>query len=139
MADFPSIRPSQRSLTMGELPIKEYRALNGATVRRSFGNQRFAYQLSLTFDNIPETSLSELWDHYHDNQTVNGFSLPDDIFGGYGAKYASDRGQNFILRANRMTNIIWRYAEPPQIESVTTSYSTVQLTLIGELRYSPTA
>lgn len=137
MTTFPSLRPTQRSLSMGQLPIKEYRALNGAIVKRSFGNQRFAYQLSLSFDNIPETSLSSLWDHYHDNQTVKGFSLPDEVFSGYGAQYASDRGQDFILRANRMDNIIWYYAEPPQIESVSTSYSTVQISLVGELRYSP--
>ena len=137
MANFPSLRPSQRSLTMGELPIKEYRALNGAIVRRAFGNRRFGYQLSLSFDNISETVLSELWDHYHNNQTVNGFFIPDSVFSGYGSKEASDKNASFIARANRMSTIVWYYAEPPQIESVSTSYSTVQVSLVGELKYSP--
>lgn len=137
MANFPSLRPSQRSLTMGELPIKEYRALNGAIVRRAFGNRRFGYQLSLSFDNISEAILSQLWDHYHNNQTVNGFSIPDSVFSGYGSKEASDTNASFIARANRMSTIVWYYAEPPQIESVSTSYSTVQVSLVGELKYSP--
>lgn len=137
MAAFPSLRPAQRSLSMGQLPIKEYRALNGATVRRSFGNQRFGYQLSLTFEAINEQALSSIWDHYHNNQTVDGFTIPDAVFSGYGAQYAIDTNQNFISRANRMGHIIWRYAEPPQIESISTSYSTVQVSLIGELKYLP--
>jgi hypothetical protein len=137
MAAFPELRPTQRSLSMGQAPIKEYRALNGAIVRRNFGNQRFGYQLSLAFENINEQALSIIWDHYHDNQSMKGFSIPDAIFSGYGAKYAADTSQSFISRANRMGSIIWYYAEPPQIESVSTSYSTVQVSLIGELRYTP--
>lgn len=137
MSAFPSLRPSQRSLTMGQLPIKEYRALNGVVVRRSFGNKRFGYQLSLVFEGINEQVVSSIWDHYHNNQTVNGFSIPDSIFSGYGARYAADTNQSFILRANRMGHIAWLYAEPPSIESISTSYSTVQVNLIGEMRYTP--
>ena len=137
MAIFPSLRPSQRSLTMGQLPIKEYRALNGAMVRRAFGNRRFGYQLSLSFDNINEIALCQLWDHYHNNQTVSGFTIPDTVFSGYGSQEASEKGANFIARASGITSIAWYYAEPPQIESVSTSYSTVQVSLIGELKYSP--
>lgn len=137
MAAFPSLRPTQRSLSMGQAPIKEYRALNGAIVRRSFGNKRFGYQLSLSFENISEQVVSNIWDHYHDNQSMKGFSLPDSIFSGYGSKSAVETASNFIARANRLDYIIWYYAEPPQIESVSTSYSTVQVSLIGELRYTP--
>jgi hypothetical protein len=137
MAAFPGLRPTQRSLSMGQAPIKEYRALNGAIVRRSFGNQRFGYQLSLSFENISEQALSSIWDHYHDNQSMKGFSLPDSIFSGYGSKNAVATASNFITRANRLGHIIWYYAEPPQIEGVAVSYSTVQVSLIGELKYTP--
>lgn len=137
MAAFPSLRPAQRSITMGQAPIKEYRALNGAIVRRSFGNQRFGYQLALTFENITEQALSSIWDHYHDNQSMKGFSLPDSIFSGYDSKEAVGTSSSFTQRANRMAYVTWYYAEPPQAESVSTSYSTVQVSLIGELKYTP--
>jgi hypothetical protein len=136
MAAFPSLRPSERALSIGQPPIKEYRALNGIVVRRSFGNQRFNYQLTLSFNNIPEVSLSAIWDHYHDNLNIaNGFSVPDSIFSGYRTNEAIGRNEGFISRVNRMANIAWRYAEPPQVESVFGSYSTVQVVLVGELRY----
>jgi hypothetical protein len=138
MANFPSLRPSQRSIQLGEAPIKSYRALNGVVVRRSFGNRFFRYGLDLTFDNITEQSLALIWDHYHD--TVNlrdGFALPDAIFSGYSTNERLGSNIGFISRANRMNSIIWFYEGPPQVQSVVTSYSTVSVKLIGELRYSP--
>lgn len=138
MAAFPSLRPTERTLSMGQVPIKEYRALNGATVRRSFGNQRFAYELTLSFQNITEKDLCLIWDHYHDNLNVqNFFNVPDSVFSGYRTNEEIGRSEGFISRANRMGNIGWRYAQPPQVESVFRFYSTVQVVLVGELRYSP--
>lgn len=137
MANFPSIRPSERSLTMGQPPIKEYRALNGVVVRRSFGNQRFSYELTLSFNNIPEKSLSQIWNHYHDNLNIkNGFNLPSAIFSGYRTNEAIGRDEGFLSRMQALTNIKWHYAQPPQIESVYGSLSTVQVVLFGELAYS---
>jgi hypothetical protein len=37
MADFPALKPTARSFQLGEYPIKSYRAMSGAVVRRSFG------------------------------------------------------------------------------------------------------
>jgi hypothetical protein len=137
MAAFPSLKPTQRSMSMGQQPIKEYRALNGAVVRRSFGNQRFAYLLNLTFENIPEKPLTLLWNHYHDNRNLqNGFALPEIIFNGYSTDEQIGRPEGFKSRMDNLTNIIWFYIEPPQIESVVLSYSTVQVRLSGELKYS---
>ena len=138
MAAFPSLRPAQRTISMGQAPIKEYRALNGATVRRSFGNRRFGYVVELTFQNITEASVSLIWDHYHDNQNLqNGFSLPDSIFSGYSTNETIGRPEGLISRVNRIDYITWFYIEPPSIESVERSRSTVQVRLAGELRYTP--
>lgn len=138
MAAFPLLRPAQRTISMGQAPIKEYRALNGAIVRRSFGNKRFGYVVELTFQNITEASVSLIWDHYHDNQNLqNGFSLPDSIFSGYSTNETIGRPEGLVSRVNRMANITWFYIEPPSIESVERSRSTVQVRLAGELRYAP--
>jgi hypothetical protein len=138
MAAFPSLRPSQRAISMGQAPIKEYRALNGAIVRRSFGNKRFGYVVELTFQNIAEASVSLIWDHYHDNQNLqNGFAIPDSILSGYSTNEAIGRPEGLISRVNRMSNIAWFYIEPPSIESTGRSRSTVQVRLAGELSYAP--
>lgn len=137
MANFPSLRPSERSLSMGQPPIKEYRALNGAVVRRSFGNQRFRYELTLSFNNTTEKSLTLIWDHYHDNLNIkDGFLLPSSIFSGYRTNEAIGRDEGFLSRMQALTNIRWHYAQPPQIESVYLSVSTVQVVLVGELAYN---
>jgi hypothetical protein len=137
MAAFPSLRPSERSINIGAPPIREYRALNGAVVRRSFGNQRFAYQLDLVFSNISEKSTSAIWDHYHDNINIrDGFVLPDSIFSGYRTNATIGRNEGLLSRLQALTNIRWFYVEPPQIESIYGSLSTVQVRLSGELRYS---
>jgi hypothetical protein len=137
MSAFPSLRPTERTISMGQVPVKEYRALNGATVRRSFGNQRFAYELTLSFQNITEKSLSLIWDHYHDNRNIrDGFTLPSSIFSGYRTNAQIGRDEGFLSRIQALSNIKWRYLQPPQIESVYINLSTVQVVLIGELAYS---
>ena len=137
MAAFPSLKPSQRSVSMGEMPIKTYRALNGVTVRRSFGNQRFAYRVELSFDNLTEDKLALIWNHYHDDNNIrNGFSIPDSIFSGYSVNSNANSNTGFISSINRMSQIVWFYAETPQVESVVLSYSNVKVIFTGELRYS---
>lgn len=137
MSTFPSFKPAQRSVSMGEMPIKTYRALNGITVRRSFGNQRFAYRVELSFDGLIESKLAAIWDHYHDDINIReGFPLPDSIFSGYSGNNDANNNTGFISRVNRFPQIRWFYAEPPQIESVALSYSNVKVVFIGELLYT---
>lgn len=138
MSNFPSIAPSQRSIRMGEPPIKQYTSLNGTVVRRSFGNKIASYELDLKFQNITEAKLVQFWDHYHDTRNLNnGFSLPDIIFKGYRTNEKIGRNEGFVSRVNRMSSIEWYYAEPPSIESVSTSFSTISIKLVGDLKYSP--
>ena len=122
---FPSIVPSSRSFKLGSFPTKVYRALSGATTKRSFGNKPFSYEIKLSFDNIDDAKVSQLLKHYID--TAGGFSrflLPPSVF----------KGMNATLQsyAQASATIRWEYAEPPQVESVKTNISNVQLTLIGE-------
>jgi hypothetical protein len=47
MANFPALKPTARSFQLGQYPVKTYRAMSGAVVRRSFGNKAFGYTLEL--------------------------------------------------------------------------------------------
>ena len=122
---FPSLTPSQRSFKLGAFPTKIYRSLSGATTRRSYGNKAFGYELQLVFSNIDDASTSLILQHYND--TFGGFSrfqLPLSVFSGM-----TDDLRNL---AQESSAIRWEYASPPEVESIITGRSTVQLTLIGE-------
>jgi hypothetical protein len=123
---FPSIRPSSRSFKLGAFPVKKYRTLSGVSVKRSFGNRPFAYELQLGFANIDDDTTASILNHY--NNTSGGFSrftLPDAVFSGVNS--------NLRNIARPSSSIRWEYAEPPQIESIIGGRSNVQVSLIGEI------
>jgi hypothetical protein len=127
MADFPSIVPTARSFQLGQFPVKTYRALSGAVLRRSFGNKAFGHTLDLQFDNVPEVTVNLIIDHYTTQAGGTlGFALPASVLAGY-----SD-----ILKGKVATpsGIEWLYAEPPAISSVLKDRSSVTVRLVGELK-----
>jgi hypothetical protein len=129
MAVFPSIRPTGRSYSPGQFPTKTYRGLSGATVKRVFGNRSFGHVINLQFENISDANTKAILDHYY-GQFGNyaRFTLPDAAFSGTSSALKG------VLQAP--TNILWEYAEPPQVESVFNGRSTVIVRLVGELDYS---
>ena len=129
MAVFPSIRPTGRSYSPGQFPTKTYRGLSGATVKRVFGNRSFGHGIDLQFENISDVNTKAILDHYYGQFGNHArFTLPDEVFSGTSSELKS------VLQAP--TNILWEYAEPPQVESVFNGRSTVTVRLIGELDYS---
>jgi len=134
---FPNFVPSSRKFDMGDYPVKAYRSLSGAIVRRVFGNKQFGYTLDLEFKNIGDTdelkqhsgNVVDIVDHYNDaDGTVESFQLNDRTFDGMSAQ----------LQARTQTphsKITWRYAEPPKITSVHPGISTVSVKLVGELDF----
>ena len=129
MAIFPSIRPTGRSYTPGQFPTKTYRGLSGATVKRVFGNRAFGHTIDLQFENISDTNTKTIIDHYYGQYgSYSRFTLPDDIFSGMSTTLKG------VVQAP--INILWEYAEPPQVESVFNGRSTVTVRLVGELDYS---
>jgi hypothetical protein len=83
MANFPALKPTARSFQLGQYPVKTYRAMSGAVVRRSFGNKAFGYTLDLKFENVPEATVNTIIDHYNGQQggTI-GFAIAT-VFAGY--------------------------------------------------------
>jgi len=127
MADFPALTPTARNFQLGQYPVKTYRAMSGATLRRSFGNRSFGHTLDLQFDNVPEATVNTIIDHYNtQGGGTLGFTLPATVFAGYSADLR-DRAQN-------PTGIEWLYAEPPSVSSVLRDRSSVTVKLIGEIR-----
>ena len=127
MADFPALTPTARSFQLGQYPVKTYRAMSGATLRRSFGNRAFGHTLDLQFDNVPEATVNTIIDHYNtQGGGTLGFTLPATVFAGYSADLRN--------RAQNPTGIEWLYAEPPSVSSVLRDRSSVTVKLIGEIR-----
>ena len=126
MADFPSIRPASRTYSAGQFPLKTYRALSGATVKRVFGNKAYGHSIELQFTNITDAVAKQIIDHYYgQNGSVNRFALPSAVFSGMNRAFGDE------LRAP--DSISWEYAEPPAIEAVFNGISNVTVRLIGEL------
>ena len=132
---FPKMVPTTRSFTMGDYPSKTYRSLSGTIFKRNFGNKQTGYRLDMTFRNIGDfTQLrldsgtaKQILDHYEQaSGTFEGFALPDFVFRGM------DNSLEGVIQAP--SGISWRYAAPPQVQSVKANVSTVIVQLIGELR-----
>lgn len=134
MADaFPEIKPSTRKFKMGDIPSTTYTSLSGAVFRRAFGNRKTNYTLDLTFKNIPDTtdvdfrSTEHILDHYDGAEgTFSSFSIPNSVFAGM------EEAVSGYIQAP--ADIKWRYAKPPEVQSVQSSLSTVTVSFIGELQ-----
>ena len=131
---FPAIRPTTRSFSMGDYPSKTYTSLSGAIFKRAFGNRATGYTMDLTFKNIGDTAelrslsgtVKQILDHYNSVYgTFEKFNLPDRMFAGMNDSLKG------VVQAP--SNISWRYAEPPKVQSIKSGLSTVTVKLIGEI------
>lgn len=111
---------------MGTYPTRTYRSLAGTTAKRSFGNKPHSYQFNVEFENIKDSTLDKILDHYDD--TAGGFTrftLPGALFAGM---------DNAVrARIQSPNGIRWEYAGPPEVESVFNGISSVSIAFIGEL------
>lgn len=127
---FPKIKPSQRSFSMGDYPSKTYTSLSGVVFRRAFGNVQTGYSLDLQFKNISDTNANLIMQHYINVEgTFSSFTLPNEVFA---AMASGLKGK--IQSPN--SNIKWRYAAPPEVSQVINNISTVSVKLSGELEAS---
>jgi len=129
---FPSLKPSQRQFSLGVFPTKVYRSLSGTAIKRSFGNRPNSYQLTLEFENVSDSIVSQIIAHY--NSTSGGFSrfsLPLSIFSGMDTTLTGQTREPGGIR--------WEYAAPPSVRSIYRDTSTVSVQLLGDDSFSPTA
>lgn len=128
MANFPPVKPTSRSFKPGVYPQKAYRSLNGAVVKRTYGNKPYGATLDLSFDNIPDASAVAIVDHYRTQTEANSrFGVGSAITAGMSSELASRADAS-------LDNLRWEYEGPPEVESVRPGFSSVRVSLIGEIR-----
>jgi len=128
-ASFPSgLKPTSRSYRPGKFPQVAFEALNGATTMIRYGQKPYNAQLTLTFANIDDADAARIISHYEErmatfsNVTFSG----NDGLAGLGTALSVEMGEF-------ASGLKWRYAEPPQVESVYPGISTVTCTFTGYL------
>jgi len=132
---FPSIVPTARSLNAGDFPGTTFTAQNGMESRVQYGNRRSNTELSLSFDNISDADAALIHDHYVNCRGTLG------LFGvGYTSKSGNpgfDAGITPLSNTNRFSaapfGLQYRYAEPPQFNSVKPGRMSVIIKLTGVL------
>lgn len=127
-ANFPNIKPTSRSYRPGQYAQVQFEAINGATTTIRYGQNRYNSQLSLGFKNITDAEAESILDHYVERMATFSnvtFSFASGLAG-------ADSGLGSYMAENG-SNLIWRYAEPPQVQSVYPGISTVTCKFIGYL------
>ena len=123
---FPALRPTSRSFSAGDYPVKTFRAQSGAEVRILYGSKRSGMSIDLGYDNIEDAQADDFIAHYDEVKGItNTFTLPAELRVGWSGNQAA-------LDATGTGNQ-WRYAEAPSITSVKPGVSSVRIRLIGVL------
>lgn len=120
--EFPDLRPTGRSYSPGTYPQNEFRAQNGATTVVRYGNRRVNSELSLSFENISDSDVTQI---LHNYEQVNAgwhwirFKDRDAAVG-----TTTELGQ--FIKEIGGSGLRWRYAEPPTVTSVMRGISNVE-------------
>ncbi len=124
---YPTLAPSSRAFSAGNWPIKTFNAQDGGEVRILYGSKRFGHVLDLTYDNIPDGTAQEFFEHYYALQgTFQTFALPasSSVAKGWG-------GSSDFFNAGG--NTMYRYAEPPALAGIRPGVSSVSIRLVAVL------
>lgn len=128
MANFPSITPTARSFKPGVYPQKSYRSLNGAVIKRTYGNSPYGATLELSFENISDANTVALIDHYRSQTAANSrFSVSSNVTSGMSSTLAARADAS-------VDNLRWEYAGPPEVDSIRPGINRVRVSLVGEIR-----
>lgn len=120
---FPNIKPASRAFSPGDFPMKMYKSQSGVETRILYGSRRTGGELTLSYENINDNIAAQFTTHYDETKgTYATFTLPSNTYAGTSSSYV-----------NPGTGNAWRYAEPPQITSVKSGVSTVQVKLVAAL------
>ena len=118
---FPALKPSRRSFTPGLVPMTSFRSMSGKETRVITGSVPVSHSCSIGFQNIGEDTAKQILDHWYGRQgTALAFTLPAEVWAGW-SDYLS------AVTAEQE----WRYAEVPQIESVSPGIMTAAVQLVA--------
>ena len=124
---FPSIAATGRSLAAGDFPGSVFTAQDGAEVRVQYGSQRSNVELSLSFDNITDAKAALIYDHYVSCRGTLG------IFDFTANSLALEGNPGFGRFVVTPYGMQYRYAEPPQFNSVKLGRMSATIKLVGVL------
>lgn len=100
MATFPSLEPTTRALTLGDVPQLTHEASSGVDVRFVQGSDRVFQNLSLGYEYLLETEVKQIIDHFDGQQgSLISFDLPSIIWSGYSTPPVSASDYEFIYAA----------------------------------------
>ena len=128
MAAFPSFAPTSRSFTPGIYPQRTYRSLSGVVTKRTFGNAPSQSTLDMSFDNVADSTVTAIINHYRNQTAVNRrFQLSATTMGGMDSGLVS-------IANGTIDNLRFEYKDPPSVQSVRPGRSSISVSLIGEIR-----
>lgn len=125
---FQAFKPASRTFTTGSFPIKTFQAQNGAEIRILYATQLTGKRMTLTYANLDDADAYMFFQHYVQQRgSFKTFQLGDlqlegARVGWEGMGGATDAGD---------FNMIWRYADEPQITSVYPGVSNITIELIA--------
>ena len=123
MASLPALTPTDMSFTAPEFPVKANISLSGVVSRRLFGNRGSRATLSLTYSNITDANAAKFLTAWNASKgTFYSLAVPSVVFDGRSAEltaYLTDGGDD----------LIWHFAERPDVEPVVPGVSTVKIAL----------
>ena len=126
---YPPLTPSSRSISVGDYPIKKYKAMDGVEVRILYGSQDSGAVMQLTYQNITDELASDFVRHFRSTKgTFEQFPVAQEVYNGWDGD--TTVGPDQIFRGEKAR---WRYDGPPTIANVRPGISTVQISLVTAL------
>ena len=105
MSTFPSLIPSTRTFTPGDVPNVNFVSLSGMASGFRRGNRRIAQGLSLSFQRLTQAQIDLIIAHYIDRQgSFDIFYLSPEVWSGYTTPPVP-----------LISDFAWQYAGPPSI------------------------
>ena len=115
---FPSLIPSVRVFSPGVLPAVQAVAASGAFTGFRRGNRTKNQRLALTFNNLSESEVELIKDHYiNQNGTFDFFFLNSSVWSGY------------VIPPVNSLDTAWRYVGAPVISDGIIGRWSVELEL----------
>lgn len=119
MSTFPSLIPSTRTYTPGDVPSAVQASLTGVASGFRRGNRRVGQTLALTFQRLEESDVTLIRNHY-DNRSgsFDLFFLSAQVWNGYGTPPIP-----------LLSDYAWRYVAAPGITDASCARWDVELQL----------
>lgn len=125
---FPTLAPSSRQFSLGEFPVKTFRAMDGYEVRLLYGSKLTGNKMTLTYNAIPDASAELFINHYREMRgSFESFVFVDQK----GPKTGWGASPKSISAADYGNE--WRYEKAPTVTSVRPGVSNVSVSLIAAL------